>query len=1063
MSSDSHLFIRRPRFAFVIAILITFMGALAAIVMPVDQYPDIAAPKISVVATYPGADAETVKNAVAIPIEEQVNGAEGMVYMTSNSGSDGTYTLFMTFDMNTDDDMAQVDVQNRVALAEPSLPPEVLKRGIKVRKRSSDMLMVVNLFSPDERFDGVFLSNFASLNLLNELARVPGVGEAKIIGPLDYGMRIWLDPVKMANLEISVPEVLGAIREQNIQAAVGQLGSPPSPDSTQFQYVLTTKGRLTSEEEFGEIVLRADERGGVIRVKDIARVELGAQIYKGYGEYNNGPGVLLAIYKLSDANALEVAENVKAKVEELSQYFPEGVEAVIGHDTTEFIAVSLEETIFTLIATIILVIIVTYLFLGNVRAALVPTLAVPVSIIGTLGVLYAMGMTINTVTLFGLILAIGVVVDDAIIVVEDVERIMHEEGLDKRAATAKAMQEVSGPIVATSMVLLAVFGPTMLLPGMTGRMFGQFGTTITVAVLISMINALTLSPALCSTVLKEGHSKPNVVIRGFNWGFEKVASGYLKIVDWLARHILLSLIIIAGLFACLFLLFQSVPKSFIPDEDKGYFMVDVQLPEAAALARTESVIDQINETLMQDPAVDKVLSVNGFSLLNVMLQSNAGMVIAKLKPWHERKSPDVSQQALQQKYQAQFAQLPEAQILVFGAPAIPGLGTMAGFSFMLEDTQGVGAQELFKVVQDFSAAATEQPEIARAFSIFKAGSPQIRLDIDRVKAKTLGVKISDIFLTLQTQLGAIYVNDFNLYNKTFKVMVQAESRFRQQERDLEKIYITNNKGEPIPLPAILSTKPVLGAVTLKRYNTYDAAKISGGPNAAGGFSSGDAMNALERVARETLPDGFKYDWSDSSYEERKAGNASTIALVLSLIFTFLFLAALYESFLTPFAIILSVPIAIVGAIAALLIAKEPLSLYGQIGLVLLVALAAKTAILIVEFGKTQREVERLSLHDSTVTAAKLRFRPVIMTTLSFVVGTIPLVIASGAGAASRVSLGTAVMGGTIMACIAGTLLVPIFFKIVQGLREKVHRGETGSSGSQPPRDNPQHSHGKAAE
>ncbi|WP_066962881.1 efflux RND transporter permease subunit [Microbulbifer sp. Q7] len=1043
MGGDTNLFIRRPRFAFVIAILITFAGILAAIVMPVDQYPDIAPPKIAVVAAYPGADAETVKNAVAIPIEEQVNGAEGMVYMASNAGSDGTYSLFITFGIDVDADMAQVDVQNRVALAEPSLPPEVLKRGIKVRKRSSDMLMVVNLFSPENTFDGIFLSNYASINLLSELARVPGVGEARIIGALDYGMRVWLDPVKMAGLEISVPEVLAAIREQNVQAAVGQLGAPPSPDSTQFQYILSTKGRLSSEEEFGNIVLRADDEGAVVRIRDIARVELGAQTYKGFGEYNNGPGVLLAIYKLSDANALEVANSVKAKVNELSEYFPDGVEAVIGHDTTEFISVSLEETVYTLIITIILVILVTYLFLGNVRAALVPTLAVPVSIIGTVAVLYALGMTINTVTLFGLILAIGVVVDDAIIVVEDVERIMHDDGLDRRAATAKAMKEVSGPIVATSMVLVAVFGPTMLLPGMTGRMFGQFGTTITVAVLISMVNALTLSPALCSTILKAGHSKPNFIIRGFNSGFTRVAAGYLRVVGWLAEHILLSLLLVAALFVALFLLFQQVPRSFIPDEDKGFFMVDIQLPEAAALGRTAEVVDHVNETLMQDPAIDKVLSVNGFSLLNVALQSNAGMVIAKLKPWDEREDPASSQQALQKKYQAQFAQLPEAQVLVFGAPAIPGLGAMSGFSFMLEDTQGVGPQALFEVAQAFSAAATEQPEIARAFSVFKAGSPQIRLNIDRVKAKTFGVRISDIFMTLQTQLGAIYVNDFNLYNKTFRVMVQADSRFRQQEADLTKLYVANNKGEQVPLSSLISTEPTLGAVTLKRYNTYDAAKISGGPNIAGGYSSGDAMNALERVADETLPAGFKYEWSDSSYEERGAGNASAIAMGLSLVFVFLFLAALYESFMTPFAIILSVPIAIIGALLALLIAREPLSLYGQIGLVLLIALAAKTAILIVEFGKTQREVERLSLHDATVMAARLRFRPVIMTTLSFVVGTIPLVIASGAGAASRVSLGTAVMGGTLMACVVGTLLVPIFFKTVQGLREKVHGGETG--------------------
>ncbi|GMG88340.1 efflux RND transporter permease subunit [Biformimicrobium ophioploci] len=1035
-------FIKRPKFAFVISILITIIGLLSLFVMPVDQYPDIASPKINVRAVYPGADAQTVKDAIATPIEDQVNGAEGMVYMTSKSSSDGSYNLTVTFDIGVDDDMAQVDVQNRVALAEPLLPPEVVKRGIKVRKRSSDMLMVVNLLSPDDRYDGIFLSNYASLNVKNELARVAGVGEARVIGALDYGMRVWLDPIKMAKREISVNQVIAAIKEQNVQAAVGQLGGQPAPEDTQFQYVLRTKGRLVTEEEFGDIVLRAGEGGAVIRMRDVARIELGAFSYRGFGEYNNRPGVVLAIYKLSDANALNVAEAVKEKMQELSQYFPEGLEYDIGHDTTEFISASLEETVHTLFFTIALVVFVTYLFLGNARAALIPTIAVPVSIIGTLAVLYALGMTVNTVTLFALILAIGVVVDDAIIVVENVERIMEEEGLSPREATSKAMKEVAGPIFATSMVLAAVFGPTMLLPGMTGRMFGQFGTTLVVSVLISMVNALTLSPALASIILKPGHHKPNLVIRGFNAVFNRVASGYVSLVDWMARHLVISFAIIVALFAALVFLFKMTPASFIPDEDKGFFMVDVTLPEAASLNRTEKVMDEIADALKADPAIDKVISVNGVGLISGAILPNAGMVIAKLKHWHERKSPETHQFALQKKYQAQFAQMPEAQMLVFGAPAIPGLGAMAGFSFMLEDTQGRGAQSLAEVVELFSAEASRQPEITRAFSTFRASSPQIQLNIDRVKAKTLGVSISDIFLALQTHLGALYVNDFNLYNKTFKVMVQADSRFRQDEDDLNSIYVTNAKGEQVPISAVLTTEASRGSDILDRHNTYDAAMIRGGPNMAGGYSSGDAMAALERVAGTTLPEGYKYEWSNSSFEERKAGNAAVIALFLSLIFTYLFLAALYESFLTPFAIILSVPIAIVGALIALQVGVEPLSLYGQIGLVLLIGLASKTAILIVEFGKSQREVQKQSLHDATVTAAKLRFRPVVMTSISFVVGVLPLVIASGAGAASRVSLGLAVFGGTIMACIAGTLLVPIFFKMVQALREKVHGGPT---------------------
>ena len=1035
-------FIRRPRFALVISLLITIFGIMAAIVMPVDQYPDISAPKVVVRANYPGASAETVKEAVAGPIEDEVNGAEGMVYMSSKSASDGSYTLTVTFDIDIDPSMAQVDVQNRVALAEPRLPPEVRQRGIVVRKRSPDMLMVVNLFSPDSRFDGVFLSNYASLNVAPELARLTGVGEASIVGSLTYGMRIWLDPVALAGNNISVTQVLAAIREQNVQAAVGQLGGAPNPEETQFQYILKTKGRLASEEEFGDIILRADERGSVLRLSDVARLELGSEVYKGFGEYNNKPGVLLAVYKLSDANSLEVAETVRQKMEELSQYFPEGVDYLIGHDTTLFIEASLEETLLTLAFTIGLVIFVTYLFLGNLRATLVPTVAVPVSIIGTLAVLHLLGMTINTVTLFALILAIGIVVDDAIIVVENVERIMHDEGLEARQATEKAMKEVAAPIVATSLVLVAVFGPTMLLPGITGRMFAQFGATIVVSVLISTINALSLSPALCSMLLKSGHGRPNPLIRGFNWGFTRISRGYLSLVGWMAGHLWISASAIAGLFALLIYLFTLVPASFIPEEDKGFFLVDVQLPAAASLNRTSEYMDALYQVMEGDPAIETILSVNGYSLLNTALQSNAGMIIVKLKEWRERSDPAQHQFALQKKYQAAFNQMQGGRTLVFGAPAIPGLGAVAGFSYVLEDTLSRDAQEMAGMLASLVAGANQRPEIARAFSTFRADYPQIWLEIDRVRAKTLGVAVNDIFLTLQTQLGGAYVNDFNLFGKTYRVMVQADAPFRQTEQDLRNLYVANARGEMVSMAALVETVPVQGADVLYRHNTYNSATISGQPNAAEGYSSGQAMDAMEQLSSQLLAPGFKFEWTDSSYEERKSGNMAPIALGLSLLFTYLFLAALYESFMTPIAIIFSVPIAMIGALVGLLIMSEPLSLYGQIGIVLLVGMASKTAILIVEFAKSLREVEGRELQEATVEAARLRFRPVMMTSLSFVVGVFPLVIASGAGAASRISLGLSIFGGTIMAAIGGTLLVPIFFKIIQSVREKFHGGKT---------------------
>lgn len=1035
-------FIRRPRFAIVIAILTVLVGLLSLFVMPVDQYPDISAPKVVVRANYSGASAETVKQAVAAPIEEQVNGAEGMVYMSSKSAADGSYTLTITFEVGVDADLAQVDIQNRVALAKPKLPPEVIKWGIRVRKRSTDILMVVNMFSPDDRFDGVFLSNFASLNVEGELARIPGVGEASIIGAQDYGMRVWLDPIQMAANRISVKQVLAAIQEQNVQAAVGQLGAPPVVDTTQFQYSLKTKGRLKSAEEFASIVLRASPDGAIVRLGDIARLELGAQGYKGFGQFNNSPGVLLAVYKLSGANSLETAKLVRAKMEELKQYFPEGVDYVIGHDTTLFIKASLEETFHTLIITTLLVIFVTYLFLGNIRATLIPTIAVPVSILGTLAVLYALGMTINTVTLFALILAISVVVDDAIIVVENVERLM-EDGLAPRAATIQAMKEVAAPIIATSLVLVAVFGPTTLLPGITGQMFSQFGTALVVAVLISSVNALSLSPALCALILKPGQHRKNLLIRGFNAVFARISSGYLVVVGFLTRHLAVSSLVIAGLFALLYYLFTLVPSSFIPDEDKGFFMIDVQLQEAASLNRTAEVVREINENLMADEAIEYVLAVNGYSLLNTALQSNAAMIIAKLKPWEERTDPAEHQIALQQKYRERFAGIPGTRTLVFGAPAIPGLGALSGFSFVLQDTRSQGAIPLYQTTVQTAATATAQPEIARAFSTFRAGYPQVWLDIDRVRAKTLGVSLNDINLTLQTLLGGLYINDFNLFGKTYKVMVQAEAPYRQNEEDLVNLYVNNNLGEMVPLSALVSTVPLQGADVLYRHNTYDSATINGIPNSAGGFSSGDAMTAMERIV-STLPPGYKFEWTDSSFEERKSGNMAPIALALSLVFMFLFLAALYESFMTPFAIILSVPIAMIGALGALVIAGESLSLYGQIGMILLVGLASKTAILIVEFGKSLRESQNLEVREAAMQAARLRFRPVMMTALSFVVGVLPLVLASGAGAASRVSMGVVVFGGTIMAAITGTLLVPVFFAMVQSLREKLHGGKTPS-------------------
>ncbi|MCO8124188.1 multidrug efflux RND transporter permease subunit [Stieleria sp. TO1_6] len=1036
------LFVRRPRFAFVISLVITLMGLLAMGVIPIDQYPDITPPKVTVRALYPGATAETLNDTVASPIENEVNGAEGMVYMDSKSSSDGVYLLTVTFDISRDSELAQVDVQNRVQLALPELPEDVRKRGVVVKKQSPDLLMVANLFSPDNRFDEIFLSNYATLQLEGELSRVPGVGDARVLGALDYGMRVWLDPLKLKSHHVSVADVIGAVEEQNLQAAVGQLGGPPNPDSTQFQYALTTKGRLDSPEEFGDIVIRADSAGAVTRLRDVARIELGAESYKGFGEFNNQPGVLLGVFKLAEANAVDVAAAVRARIAELEKYFPDGLEYTIGHDTTLFIKESLRETVLTLLFTIALVIVVTYLFLGSVRATVIPAIAVPVSLIGTVAVLYAFGMSINTITLFALLLAIAIVVDDAIIVVENVERLIEENQLDAKEATRRAMKEVSAPIIATSLVLAAVFVPTMFLPGITGQMFKQFGVTIVVSVIISMINAMTLSPALASIILKPGSHRKNLLVRGFDAVFAKITQGYLATVTCMTNHLVVSSALVCGLFALLYGLASLTPASFLPDEDKGFFLVDVQLPPAASLNRTTLVMDEITETLKKDPHIENVLSVNGVSAVNHAMQPNTGLVIVKLKPWSERTTPDATQAFLQNKYQHLFNKIPACRTLVFGAPAIPGMGVIAGNAFVIEDTTSQGAEKLGETMNQMIAESTARPEISQILSTFQSATPQIALEIDRIKAKTLGVAISDVFTVLQTQLGGYYVNDFNLYNMSYHVMLQADSQFRQTEQDLSSLYVQNNLGNQVPLSVFVTAKPSFGPDILYKYNTYDSVTITGVTNAADGYSSGDAMDAMQQVADSNLPDGYKYEWTGQSYEERKSGNMAPIAFALSLVFSFLFLAALYESFVTPIAILLSIPVAMFGAFLALTLSGQALSLYGQIGLVLLVGLSAKTAILIVEFGKMLRERDQLDLQAATVKAARLRFRPVMMTSIAFIVGVFPLVTATGAGAGGRVSLGLVIFGGTLMLALVGTLLIPIFFRLVQSLREAIHRGPT---------------------
>ncbi|MGF6330501.1 multidrug efflux pump [Pseudomonas sp. BS3782 TE3695] len=1042
----SQFFISRPIFAAVLSLLILIAGAISLFQLPISEYPEVVPPTVVVRANFPGANPKVIGETVAAPLEQAITGVENMLYMSSQSTADGKITLTITFALGTDLDNAQVQVQNRVTRTEPKLPEEVTRIGITVDKASPDLTMVVHLTSPDKRYDMLYLSNYALLNIKDELARLGGVGDVQLFGMGDYSLRVWLDPNKTASRNLTATDVVTAIREQNRQVAAGALGAPPAPNATAFQLSVNTQGRLVSEEEFENIIIRSGENGEITRLKDIARVELGSSQYALRSLLNNQPAVAIPIFQRPGSNAIQISNDVREKMAELKKNFPQGMDFSIVYDPTIFVRGSIEAVVHTLFEALILVVLVVILFLQTWRASIIPLVAVPVSLIGTFAVMHLFGFSLNALSLFGLVLAIGIVVDDAIVVVENVERNIGL-GLTPVEATKRAMREVTGPIIATALVLCAVFIPAAFISGLTGQFYKQFALTIAISTVISAFNSLTLSPALAAVLLKS-HDAPKDrfskvldklfggwLFRPFNRFFDKASHGYVGTVGRVIRSSGIALLVYAGLMVLTFFGFSNTPTGFVPGQDKQYLVAFAQLPDAASLDRTEEVIKRMSDLALKQPGVESAVAFPGLSINGFTNSPNAGIVFVTLKPFDERKDPSMSAGAIAGALNGQYAGIQEAYMAIFPPPPVQGLGTIGGFRLQIEDRGNLGYDELYKETMNIITKSHSVPELAGLFTSYTVNVPQVDAAIDREKAKTHGVAVSDIFDTLQIYLGSLYANDFNRFGRTYQVNVQAEQQFRLESDQIGQLKVRNNRGEMIPLATFIKVSDPSGPDRVMHYNGFITAEINGA--AAPGYSSGQAEKAIEKLLKDELPNGMTYEWTDLTYQQILSGNTALFVFPLCVLLAFLVLAAQYESWSLPLAVILIVPMTLLSAITGVIASGGDNNIFTQIGLIVLVGLACKNAILIVEFAKDKQE-EGLGPLAAVLEACRLRLRPILMTSFAFIMGVVPLVFSSGAGAEMRHAMGVAVFSGMLGVTFFGLLLTPVFYVLI---RNFVERGE----------------------